>query len=322
MPTFNLDTFNSFAYETLSEVAPQNINAFNEASDGAIRMVDGGYNIGDTDHTTFFKEIADLATFRDVDSDADVSAVDLEQGDLSSVKVAGRTPPVKIPPSKFEWIKMNPEAGGIAYGEQLGVALPQLQLNSGIAAAVATMQGIGAAVVNDITAETGDAAKASRSALLQTASKFGDRSMNLRTWLLHSAVAHRVLDENTKNADRLFQIGNISIFEDGFGRRFIMTDSPSLDAGSGDYYSIGLADNAIVLEDNADMTSNMETNNGKENIQRSLQSEWSYNVSVKGNGWDSTENSPNLAALQTTANWAKQVTSIKNTAGVLLKSKV
>jgi hypothetical protein len=321
MPTFNLDTFNSFAYETLSEVAPQNINAFNEASAGAIRLVDGGYNIGDTDHSTFFKEISDLATYRDVDSEADVSAVDLEMGDLSTVKVAGRTPPVKVPPSKFHWIKENPKAGGVAYGEQLGVAIPQHQLNAGIAAAVTTMNKIGTDVVNDISAEVGDAAKANRSSLVQTAGKFGDRSMNIRVWLLHSAIAHTILDENTKNADRLFRIGDISIFEDGFGRRFIMTDSPSLDAGSGDYYSLGLTDNAILLEDNADMEANMETNNGGENIRRTLQSEWSFNLGIKGNGWISSENSPNLTALQTSANWGKSVTSVKNTAGVMLKSK-
>lgn len=322
MAIFNQDVFNSFAYEALSEVATQNIQAFNEASQGAVRLVDGGYNIGDTDHTLFFKEISGLATYRDIDDDSAVAAVDLEQGDLSSVKVAGRTKPVKIPPAKFEWLKMNPEAGGMAYGEQLGVALPQLQLNAGIASAVATMQGIGATVEKDISAEVAaDDQKATRSRLVQTAALFGDRAFQIRTWLLHSAIAHGILDENTKNNDRLFEIGNISIMEDGFGRRFIITDSPALDAGSDVYYSLGLTDSGIVLEDNADLWTNMDTRNEFENIKRTLQSEWSFNVSVKGNGWASAENSPNLAALQTDSNWAQEVTDIKNTAGVLLTAK-
>lgn len=321
MAIFNLDVFNSFAYETLSEVATQNIAAFNEASQGAIRLVDGGYNIGDTDHTTFFKEISGLVKYRDIDASGAVSAVDLEKGDISSIKVAGSTPPVNIPPSKFEWLKMNPDIGGTTYGEQLGVALVQHQLNAGIAGAVATMLNIGATVVNDISGATPPADKPTRSGLLQTAAKFGDRAFQLKTWIMHSAVAHEVLDENVKNADRLFTIGDIAIFEDGFGRRFIMTDSPSL-VDSGDYYTLGLADNAIIIEDNADMTSNVETSNGKENIERTIQSEWSFNLTIKGNGWAAAENSPNLAALQTTTNWEQQVSDIKNTAGVLFHTGI
>lgn len=320
MAIFNLDVFNSFAYETLSEVAAQNIAAFNEASQGAVRLVDGGYNVGDTDHSTFFKEVSGLVKYRDIDATSTVTAVDLEQGDLTSIKVAGATPPVNIPPSKFEWLKMNAEAGGMAYGEQLGVALPQHQLNAGIAGAIATMEEIGAGVVNDITAEVAPADKATRSGLLNTSALFGDRAFQLKTWVVHSAVAHTILDENVKNADRLFQIGDISIFEDGFGRRFIMTDSPSLVVGGGDYYTLGLAENGIVVEDNADITTNIETSNGNENIQRTIQSEWSFNLSVKGNAWTAAENSPNLAALQTSTNWAQQVTDVKNTAGVLFKS--
>lgn len=326
---FNLDTFNSFAYETLSEVAPQNINAFNEASRGAIRLVDNGYNVGDTDHTTFFKEIAGLTTYRDIDSDADVAAVDLEQGDLTSVKVAGGTPPVKIPPSQFEWIKMDPEAGGITYGEQMGVAVPQQQLNAGIAACVATMLKIGAptaegaldGVYKDISAEVGDDAKVSRKVLSQTAALFSDRALSLDTWLLHGVVAHSIFGENLANTDRLFQIGNVAVFEDGFGRRFIMTDSPSLVAGGGDYYSLCVGNGAITIEDNADMTSNVSTLNGGVSIRRTIQSEWSFNVGVKGCAWTATENSPNLAALQNKDNWGQSVTNIKHTSGVLLKSK-
>jgi hypothetical protein len=62
-------------------------------------------------------------------------------------------------------------------------------------------------------------------------------------------------------------------------------------------------------------------NDQSENIRRTLQSEWSFNLGIKGNGWISSENSPNLTALQTSANWGKSVTSVKNTAGVMLKSK-
>jgi hypothetical protein len=67
---------------------------------------------------------------------------------------------------------------------------------------------------------------------------------------------------------------------------------------------------------------NVETRNGDENIRRTQQSEWTYNLSLKGYKWDETNGgaSPSDAALGTGTNWDKQATDIKNTAGVKMVS--
>jgi hypothetical protein len=66
----------------------------------------------------------------------------------------------------------------------------------------------------------------------------------------------------------------------------------------------------------------IQTANGDENIQRSIQSEWTYNLGIKGAAWDKTNGgkSPNDAALATAANWDRYATDFKDTAGVLIKA--
>jgi hypothetical protein len=114
--------------------------------------------------------------------------------------------------------------------------------------------------------------------------------------------------------------------QDGFGRLMFMTDSPSLVNTTPDpdtYNILGLVPGALMVEDNGDLFTNIETSNGEENIQRTMQSEFTYNVGVKGYSWDKTNGgaSPAEAALGTGTNWDKVVSDNKDTAGVLITSQ-
>ena len=66
----------------------------------------------------------------------------------------------------------------------------------------------------------------------------------------------------------------------------------------------------------------MVDDTGKENIQRTYQAEWSYNLGLLGYSWNTAAggSSPSDTALGTPSNWTKVATSNKDTAGVLLKS--
>jgi hypothetical protein len=100
-----------------------------------------------------------------------------------------------------------------------------------------------------------------------------------------------------------------------------MTDSPQLVvAGSPTMYPVlGLVSGAVSVEQNGDFDANEETKNGDENIVRTYQAEWSYNIGVKGFAWDKTNGgkSPTDAALFTATNWDKYATDNKDVAGVV-----
>ncbi len=328
---FNQDTFNGFIYNTVSEVVQQNTQLFNEASHNTIRFVDG-YNIGDTDHETFFKEIPGLTKRRDpYDDTTTVAAKNLEMGDLISVKVAGGTPPINIPPAKFQWIKKNPEEGALRFGEQFAAAMPQDQLNVGIAAAVAALTGIGApqgvgtldgVLLDAVGAGATAASNIDRIMMNDAASYYGDAAQRIKAWVMHSTPLYKIFGDNLKNTENLFDIGDVSVISDSFGRVYFVTDSPALNNGDGTFNTLGLTENAIVIENNGDLDSNIENANGGENIKRNIQAEWSFNVGLKGMQWSSSDAAPTDAAIATPGNWAKVVSDIKSCPGVMIKHSV
>lgn len=325
---FDLAKFNSQVYTAMTEVADQQVNAFNEQGNDALMLVPSSKNMGDFTIEASFKLIAGLVRRRDVNNGTTaVTAKRLEQLKKASVKVAAGTPPITFEPAQYRWILESPERAAIMIGEQLATAMVQDQLNAAIRSLVAAMLG-NSDVNNDISAAT--VKTASIASLTDTAAKFGDRMASIRAWVVHSKVMNDIWQNAIANAGQLFRFGDVAIMTDQFGRRFIVTDSPALSVTSGSgstaatsYYTLGLAEQAALVEPNNDFDATMVDSTGKENIQRTYQAEWSFNVGLLGYGWDTAATSascPNDTALGTSANWKKTATSNKDTAGVILKS--
>ena len=193
-------------------------------------------------------------------------------------------------------------------------------LNTGIGVCVSAIGQV-AAVVNS------DAANfLSLRSLNTTAAKFGDRASDIKVHILHSTPMHDLFDNALANAERLFTHASVNVMEDGFGRRFIMTDSPSLvdlTPTPDNYRTLSLAQGAIMIQRNNDFLDNIETSNGDESLQRTYQAQWSYNVAIRGFAWDKTNGgkSPSDAELLTATNWDQTATDIKDLAGVMTITK-
>lgn len=323
-----LKVFSQYAKGSMTETLQQQVELFNGATGGAIVLV-AKKNDGDFSDMSFWKYMEGLVRRRNAYGSGAVSAIDLEQLQDTSVKVAAGTPPVNIPPSRMKWILKAPEEQAVVYGQQLAKEMMADMLNVAIAAGRAALVNVGSTVLYD-----GTAAILSWQALNKGQAKFGDRSQRLAAWVTHSAPVFDLWDDNLANAERLFQFGDVSVLKDPWGRPIVMTDSDSLvdpegitDADPGpavpSYFTLGLVSGGIMVSDNGDFEQNIETSNGKDNIERTIQSEWSYNVSVKGFAWDKTNGgkSPTTAALSTGTNWDKIATSTKDLAGVIIETK-
>ena len=136
---------------------------------------------------------------------------------------------------------------------------------------------------------------------------------------MHSTPMTNLYLNNLANAENLFKYETINVIRDPFGRLMIQTDSANLVASTV-YRILGLVNGAIMVQQNGDWMANTETKNGDENILRTWQAEWSYNLAIKGFAWDKTNGgkSPTDAALLTSTNWDKYATSNKDTAGVVI----
>lgn len=318
MALSDMQVFEEYAYGAATETITQQVELFNAASRGAITLV-AASNEGDYSTETFWKEISGLVRRRDAYGSGAVSAVALEQDAMTAVKVAGGTPPISFQPQQLSWIQKNPEEAGVVIGEQLGQGMLQDMVNSAIRAGQAAIGNV-AALVEDDTAGT-----ITRAGLVAASARFGDRAADIAVWVTHSKTMHDLFAENVTNTNRLFDIGSVSVMEDGFGRLFIMTDSPALITSGtpDDYHTLGLVEGALSIEDNGDLFTNVETTNGTENIGRTMQSEYTFNAKVKGYSWDKANGgaSPTDAELGTGTNWDQVASDVKNTAGVMLSTQ-
>ena len=318
MALSDLTVFSEYAYSSMTETIAQEVQKFNAASNGAITLRTQGHE-GDYSDQAMYAKISGLVRRRNAYGTGAVAAKQLTHLVDTSVKVAAGTPPVDIDPGMFRWIQRSPEEGGVVIGAQLAEDMLADMLNTAFAAAVPTLKA-NAGVYTDVSA----GATTSLGALNTAVAKFGDRSQSVVAWIMHSKSLFDIYGDALTNTNRLFQFGNVRVIEDGFGRPIVVTDSPALtytDVGTV-YASMGLTPGAILVDQNGDYDSNVQTSNGDENINRTWQAEWSYNLGIKGYSWDKTNGgvSPNDTALATASNWDKYATSDKDTAGVLLQA--
>ena len=320
MALSDLAVYSEYAYLTMTELVAQEVEKFNAASNNTITLI-AAANQGDYNDQAYWKKISGLVRRRNAYGTGAVTAKVLQNIIDTSVKVAAGTPPIEISPSQFTWIQLNPELAGTIIGEQLAQDMLADMLNTALLGGYAAMVQ-NTAILYDNTGQTPDTL--TPLALAKASAKLGDRSQDIAAWVTHSLPYHNLIQNNIANSAQLFVYGNVAVRADVQGKPFIITDSASLidTTPSPDvYYALGLVQNALSVEANNDFFANESTTNGDENIQRTYQAEWSYNLSVKGYSWDKTNggHSPTNAALGTSTNWDKIATSDKDGPGVILK---
>ena len=323
MALSDLAVYSEYAYASMTEVLRQRIDLFNAATGGAITLRSAAHQ-GDFSDVAFFAKISGLVRRRNAYGSGSVGEKKLAHLVDTMVKVAAGTPPVRLDPGQFKWIQQNPEVAGAALGQQLAVDTMADMLNVGLGASYAALSAQ-TAVVYDATGNTSPENTLSFGNLNNGQAKFGDQASTISAWVMHSKPMFDLYGKNLSNAERLFNYGNINVMRDPFGKLLVMTDSQNLviTGAPNNYAVLGLVPGAVIIDQNNDYTANEEAKNGDENIIRTFQAEWSYNVGVRGFAWDKTNGgkSPNDAALLTATNWDKYATSHKDLAGVVVKVK-
>lgn len=320
MSLSQMQVFNKYIMPATIETLAQMVDKFNAASAGAIRLTTEGFD-GDFLQESFFAAIHSAQ--RRVDryaANGTATPTDLTQLKHSSVKVAGGFGPIRFEPSQLTWLN-KPTAEGVEVASRnFAEALMADQLNTAIAALVAAI-GNNAAVVNDVSATAG----ISYVAINEAHGKFGDHSGNLVAQIMNGVTFHKLIGANLNNASQLFQAQNVRVV-DILGKAVVVTDAPALSAaattnpaGPAKLKVLSLTEGAASVFDGSDLISNIETSNGQQRIETTMQVDYTFGLGVKGYTWDEVNGgkSPSDAALATGTNWIKNATSNKHTAGVL-----
>jgi hypothetical protein len=240
----------------------------------------------------------------------------LREIEQTTVKVAGGFGPIVYTPAQLTWMQTSEVEAIAAISGALAEFIIQDQLNSGIAAAVGAIGNVAGLSV-DVSATLG----VSYSAINRSHALFGDRSGALVAQIMNGATYHKLIGENITNANRLYQAGGVTVV-DILGKAVVVTDSPALSSTGtpNKGFVLSLASGGITVRDTADLVTNIVTTNGKQIIETSFQSDYSFGLGVRGFTWDTTNGgkSPSSEDIATGTNWDMYVTSPKDTAGVLL----
>lgn len=325
MALSDLAVYSEYAYSAMTEVLAQQVELFNAATEGAITLAPAAVQ-GDFSDVAFWQKISGLVRRRNAYGSGAVSEKVLESLVDTMVKVAAGTPPVRLDPGQFKWIQMNPEVAGAALGQQLAIDTLADMLNIGLGASYVAL----ANEASNVYDATGETSKVASFLYLNAAqAKMGDAAQQIAAWVMHSTPLFSLYANALTNAQQLFVYGNVNVRRDPWGRILVATDSPNLltlntvpDPDTTTFHTLGLVRGGLIVQQNNDFTANEETKNGNENIVRTYQAEWSYNLGVKGFAWDKGNGgkSPNDAAILTGTNWDKYATSNKDLAGVVLET--
>ncbi|MHA6235248.1 major capsid protein [Pseudomonas fluorescens group sp. PF-69] len=316
MSLSQMQVFNQYIMPATLETLDQMTAAFNAASNGAIIISAEGFT-GDFLQESFFQTLA--AAQRRVDRYAANGAApitDLTELKNSSVKIAGGFGPIRYEPAQMSWLQ-RPTVQGIEVASRaFAEILLKDELNTAIAALVAAITAQSAAV-NDVSATAG----ITQSGLNNAHAKFGDASQSLVAQVMQGTTWHKLVGQAIANSTNLFVAGNVRVV-DILGKVTVVTDAPALmQAGTPNKEIIlSLVSGAALVHDNRDQVSNVDTSNGKERIETTIQVDYSFGLGLKGYTWDQTNGgkSPTDAEIATGTNWDKTATSIKHTAGVAL----
>ena len=315
MALSDMKVFNEYVREATIETVAQMVDKFNAASGGAILLSTTGFD-GDYLMRSSFSSLHSAQ--RRVDryaTNTSASSTALAQLQHNTVKIAGGFGPIVWEPSQLRWVGDNPAAAVEVISRNMAEAIMKDMLNTAIAAAVAAIENVGATATYDTG--TGPIGYAD---LNTTHALFGDMSQLLITQVMDGASYHSLVGANLTNTPQLFQAGNVTVV-DILGKRSIITDAPALrETGTGaDVKILSLVAGAITVHDAGDLITNIETNNGSQRIQTTMQADYTFGLGLKGYAWDLTSGgkSPTDAEIATGSNWDKIATSIKHTAGVL-----
>lgn len=301
-------------------------SAFFNAAGGAIRLGTVSRR-GDYAKESFFKSISGLVSRRDATSVSAATDLAVAMDEIISVKLNRKIGPIAQTLDAFRKVELAAGEDSLSFliGTQIAKAMEVEMLNTALRAGRAALGNAGTTQFDaSSTMTTVD--------LVSGLSKFGDASNNIGAWVMHSKVYFDLMKHQigtSANGDIVAGVVVQGANPLTLNRPVIVTDSDALVVTTGTgtaavtkYQTLGLVQNAIVVEDSEQSTMVSEVVTGLENLVVRLQGETAYNLGVKGFKWDTTSGGANPvdAAIGTGTNWDAAASSFKDYAGVLVTS--
>jgi hypothetical protein len=311
------------------ETLVQNTDAFNAASNNTIRLVNQR-RLGDFYQESFFKNVANLVSRRGVagsPENATVTSQPIPMDEFVNVKLNRRIGPVDQTLDSFRKRGQSADLEIVSrtIGVQIAKAVQIDQLDTGLLSLAAAIRNVGGNTYDRVLIPSAETLTTAN--LVGGLALFGDAASNVRMWVMHSKVFFDLVQSQiTANIDGVSNFNVATATPVTLNRPVLVTDSPSLVLSnygsplSTAYITLGLVENAVVLEDSEEEAMMGDLITGKDNLVVRLQGEFAYNVGVKGFAYDVANGgvNPDDTALGTGTNWDSVMDSDKDLAGLAI----
>ncbi|MDO4223603.1 MAG: major capsid protein [Acinetobacter sp.] len=306
--TVNTDVvlYNKLAQTAYLERVQDNLAVFNQASNGAIALVDENIE-GDYGKQAFYK-IGGSIEHRDVNGTGVAEAKKITQGEMVGVKVPFKYGPYEATEEAFKRRSRGVEEFSFLVGQDYADAVTAGYWKYATAALSGAI-GSNADMLVSASIE-----QHHKKVLTQAMRKFGDKFGRLALWVMDSASYFDLIDDAI--AEKLYQEADTVVYgglPGTMGIPVLVTDQ----AQANTVY--GLQAGAIKITNSQLPEFRAYQINDRENLTLGVRAEGAFNLDVLGYSYKETAGAnPNLATLGAVANWSKYATSNKNTAGVIL----
>lgn len=332
-----LNLFWKYVHTLEAESITYNLNLLNNSSNGAIFLDSEKMSkmAGGIEQWDFFAYTEDLIRRRNPAGTADLILKDLENKMDNNIRLPFTTEQLNLSKNIWYWIGRDPAIAAKKFNDMLTTQRIEEYLKRAFMILKATV-GSNAETFRDVTAAaTEENRYVSYRNLALTAAKFGDRSQQLKTWVMPSGAKTDMLLDNLKNVNQLFTFGSVNGYQDAEGRTIITSDDPNLIDITGaspneviNHWVLGLRPLAVRITEIDDFDEAYGTGTGKENITRTYQANWSAKFDIYGYKFDAAQLTGTAnkfatasdAALSSSTNWSQVTNNHKNTAGVILKA--
>lgn len=285
-----LEVFQRTLRNTTVQLIQQDLNVFNQASNGALVLTTGdtmpdiiteiGFGLIDS-------LVSDRNQYAPIGNPAQIRVI--TELLANRVNGAGKVGPVAISNGLLEKINRNPAEVAADIATQASQAILKRYVDLGIGAAYGAIssQTGGNGKVNAVyTQQAPVAPMLPEGSFLPTyrdferaATLFGDARSQIRAWFVSGVAYGQMLSDNVlANAERLFELGNIIVYRDVSGRIIVVTDSDPLINNNA---VVGLAANGVVVEAGA-VTAATSTEILNENIEYYWRQDFTYGIGIKG----------------------------------------
>ncbi len=317
-------------YGGMFEAVAQFVQAFNGASNGALTLQQKQLT-GNYAKESFIKAISGMVSRRDLTSVSTASDLAVTLGEMISVKVNRKIGPIGQTLGAWRAIGKDSAEMSLKIGQMVGKEKMADYLNTAIACARAALANT-ADLLYDATGTAN--ATLTHNRMISGMAKFGDRANSIVAWVMHSHAYFSLMGNAV--TDKITNVADVAIYGGSpgtFGKPVIVTDAAGLTTAAVDlsgtsndvaakYDTLGLVGNAAGVVESEEEQIVFDTITGLEQLIGRIQGEYAFNIGVKGFKWDTGNGgaNPTDAALATGSNWDQVATSIKDCAGVCIRT--